>query len=262
MVHMDFFGFTTLFLDPLFLKALLSIILIDFVLAGDNAVVIAMAVQALEPKKRMSGIVLGSLAAVLLRVIFTFFAAQFLAMPVIKLVGGGLILWIAVKLMTDSNHEVKSGKNAASIWQAVWIILIADVTMSLDNILAVAGASHGSMPLLIFGFGLSIPLVVFASSLISKIMQNYPVVIWVGAAIIGNVGGGMMVTDPLIIKHLLAPHHLIVMEKGAVLANHHLVVGVEVVTTIGVILVAMFLRRRRKTAPASNSAAVKTNSLV
>lgn len=245
---MDLFGFSKSILDPLFLQSLLSIILIDIVLAGDNAVVIAMAVQSLEPKKRMNGIVFGSLAAVLLRVIFTFFAAHFLAMPVIKLVGGGLILWIAVKLMTDNNHDLKSQKNAASVWQAVWIILIADVTMSLDNILAVAGASHGSVPLLIFGFGLSIPLVVFASSMISKIMQKYPAVIWVGAAIIGNVGGGMMVTDPIIVKYLLAPHHLTIMDNGVTLANHHLVLVVEVATTLGVILLALFLRKRRKTA--------------
>jgi YjbE family integral membrane protein len=233
-------------LNPLFIKALFSIILIDIVLAGDNAVVIAMAVQSLEPKKRMTGIVFGSMAAVLLRVIFTFFAAHFLAMPVVKLIGGGLILWIAVKLMTDNGHEIKSRKkNAASVWQAVWIILIADVTMSLDNILAVAGASHGSVPLLIFGFGLSIPLVVFASSLISNIMQKYPFVIWIGAAIIGNVGGGMMVTDSIVIRHLLTPLHLIVMKNNTAFANHYLVLGVEAAATIGVILLSVFIRRRR-----------------
>lgn len=232
-------------LNPLFIKALFSIILIDIVLAGDNAVVIAMAVQSLEPKKKMTGIVFGSMAAVLLRVIFTFFMAHFLAMPVVKLIGGMLILWIAVKLMTDNGHEIKSGKNAASVWQAVWIILIADVTMSLDNILAVAGASYGSVPLLLFGFGLSIPLVVFASSLISKIMGKYPVVIWVGAIIIGYVGGGMMITDSIVIKHLLAPHNLIVVKNGGLLANHHLVLGVETAAAIGVILVSLFIRRGR-----------------
>jgi YjbE family integral membrane protein len=245
---MDLYAGISSIFNQNFLQSLISIILIDIVLAGDNAVVIAMAVQSLEPGKRLTGIIFGSLVAVLLRVIFTFFAAHFLAMPVVKLVGGMLILWIAVKLMTDNDQKMKSDKKAASIWQAVLIILVADVTMSLDNILAVAGASQGSVPLLIFGFGLSIPLVVFASSLISKTMQKYPMIVWVGAAIIGNVGGGMMVTDGIVVKHLLTPMHLIVMKNGTVFANHYLVLGVETATTIGVILVAVFLRRKQRTA--------------
>jgi predicted tellurium resistance membrane protein TerC len=117
--------------------------------------------------------------------------------------------------------------------------------MSLDNILAVAGASHGSISLLIFGFSLSIPLVVFASSLISKIMQRYPVIIWAGAIIIGYVGGGMMVTDSIVIKHLLAPQGLIVVKNGGLLANHHLVLGVETAAAVGVMLVSFFIRRGR-----------------
>jgi YjbE family integral membrane protein len=242
---MDFLGNAAPLFSPLFLKALLSIIMIDIVLAGDNAVVIAMAVQSLEPKKRMRGIVFGSMAAVILRVVFTFFAARLLTMPAVKLVGGALILWIAVKLMTDHESKPKQGRNAASVWQAIWIILVADFTMSLDNILAVAGASHGSIALLIFGFGLSIPLVVFASAMISTIMNTHPVVLWIGAAIIGNVGGGMVISDNLVVRTILAPHNLAITKNGVLLPNHHLELVVEIAATIGVILTAVFIRRIR-----------------
>jgi YjbE family integral membrane protein len=245
---MDFTSLVTSILNVQFLTALFSIITIDIVLAGDNAVVIAMAVQSLPKKQQFKGIVFGSLAAVLLRVFFTFFAAQMLTMAFVKLAGGMLILWIAVKLTADGNHEAKTGKNATSIWQAVWIILVADVTMSLDNILAVAGASHGNLSLLIFGFGLSIPLVVFASTMISKLMGKYPVILWFGTAILGKVGGGMMITDTGVIKYLLAPHNLSVMKNGAIHADYRLVLAIEVAAFTGVLLTALFLRRNRNPA--------------
>jgi YjbE family integral membrane protein len=242
---MDIAGTLAPIMSIHFLTALLSIILIDIVLAGDNAVVIAMAVQSLPRKQQTKGIVLGSLAAVLLRIFFTYFAAQMLNLPFIKLVGGMLILWIAVKLMIDTGREAKPGKNVTSVWSAVWIILIADLTMSLDNILAVAGASHGSISLLIFGFGLSIPLVVFASTMISKLMRKFPAIMWGGAAILGKVGGGMMITDGIVVKHLLAPHNLAVMKNGAQLANGYLVIGFEVATTVVVLLTAAALLRAK-----------------
>jgi YjbE family integral membrane protein len=179
--------------------AILQIVLIDVVLAGDNAVVIALAVRQLEPKQRFMGIVLGSGAAVLLRVGLTMVAAQLLAMDYIKLVGGVLVFWIAVKLLRDNTGEKGEahGKAASGLWSAVWLILIADITMSIDNVLAVGAASKGSKALLWFGLGLSIPLVVFTSNLLSKLMDRYPIIVWIGSAILGKVGAEMIVSDHL-----------------------------------------------------------------
>lgn len=182
------------------LWAILSIVLIDIVLAGDNAVVIALAVRTLPPKQRLMGIALGSAVAVVLRVGLTFVASQLLAVNYVKLIGGLLILWIAVKLLADNTGDEPEGKAAGGLWQAVWLILVADVTMSLDNVLAVAGASKGSLPLLIFGLALSIPLVVFTSNLLSKLMDRYVAIIYVGAAILGKVGGEMVMSDQLTVK--------------------------------------------------------------
>jgi YjbE family integral membrane protein len=176
--------------------AVLSIVLIDVVLAGDNAVVIALAVRQLQPRQRLMGIMLGAGVAVALRVVLTFFAAQLLAVNYIKIAGGLLVFWIAVKLLHENTDEPE-GKSAAGLWSAVWLILVADITMSVDNVLAVAAASKGSFALLMFGLGLSIPLVVFTSNLLSKLMDRYPIIVWIGAAILGKVAGEMVVTDKL-----------------------------------------------------------------
>ena len=183
-----------------FVIAFFTIVVIDLILAGDNAVVIALAVKSLPRKQRLKGIAFGAGAAVILRVILTFFAAQLLQIQFVKFVGGVLIIWIAVKLLIEGAHEDEIPEEAGSIWQAVWIIVIADLTMSLDNVLAVAGASGGNLFLLIFGLGLSIPLVVFASNFLSRLMDRYPFVIYIGAAILGRVGGEMMMTDPIVVR--------------------------------------------------------------
>jgi YjbE family integral membrane protein len=188
--------------DWAFFSALMSIVIIDLILAGDNAVVIAMAVRSLPHDQRKKGIIFGSGAAVLLRVILTFFVAQLLQLNYVKLAGGALILWIAVKLFVEGAPEEKQDRNATTIWQAIRIIVIADITMALDNMLAVGGASHGNMFLLLFGLGLSIPLIVFTSNLLSMLMDKYPVIIYIGAAILGKVGGEMMITDPFTVKLL------------------------------------------------------------
>src|SRR4030065_842189 len=176
-------------LDWAFFSGLLSVIMIDLILAGDNAVVVAMAVQNLQGKQRKWGIALGAGAAVLLRVICTFFAAQMLKVALLKFVGGALIAWIAVKLLVQG-HEDENIKEAGNIRQAVKLIVIADIVMSLDNMLAVAGASKGNMFLLIFGLGFSIPLVVGTSALLSMLMDKYPIIITIGAAVLGKVAGG------------------------------------------------------------------------
>ena len=189
-----------------FFIAVMSIVLIDLVLAGDNAVVIAMAVKNLHGKKRTLGITLGAGGAVLVRVACTFLVAQLLNMPYVKLVGGAVIIWIAVKLLTETADEECHGKEAQDIWQALWIIIVADMSMGIDNMLAVGAASHGNLFLLLFGLILSIPFVVFMSTMLAKLMDRYPIILWIGAALLGKVGGEMMATDPFVVELLHPPH--------------------------------------------------------
>lgn len=211
--------------------AILSIVLIDIVLAGDNAVVIALAVRRLEKRERLWGIIFGSVVAVVLRVGLTFIAAQLLAISYIKLIGGLLILWIAVKLLLDNTGEQAGKGEAKNLWQAVWFITMADITMSLDNVLAVAGASKGSIGLLLFGLGLSIPLVVFTSNLLAKLMDRYSILIYIGSAILGKVAGEMIMTDRFVTT-TLNPEPWVV----------HVV---ELAMAVGVIAVALLLRPRK-----------------
>ena len=219
---MDLGIFGSITLDATFFSSLLSIVIIDIILAGDNAVVIAMAVRSLPPEQRAKGILFGSAAAVLLRVVLTFFVAQMLMISFIKLIGGALILWIAVKLFVEGAPEEQGKKEAANIWQAIRIIVIADITMALDNMLAVGGASHGNLFLLLFGLGLSIPFIVFTSNLLSILMDRYPIIIYMGAAILGKVGGEMMITDRFV--------------EGLIEPNKFVQYGVEAFFAAGVIV--------------------------
>ena len=215
-----------------FLFDLISIVLIDILLAGDNAVVIAMAVRSLPESKRRIGIVVGAGGAVVLRIALTFWAARILEIAFIKLTGGVLILWIAVKLLTDAAGDQETKYQARSTGQAIWMILMADVTMSLDNILAVAAASKGNLWLLIAGLGLSISFVVFTSSLLARIMDRYPVVLWLGAAILGRVAGQMLITDPWVGRWLHPAEAVII--------------GVQVFFVAVVLGVGVIARRRAK----------------
>jgi YjbE family integral membrane protein len=191
-------------LDWAFLLGILNIVIIDLILAGDNAVVIAMAVRSLHRRQRRWGILLGAGAAVVLRVALTFFVAQLLEISFIKLAGGVLIAWIAIKLFIEGAPE-QEDREARTLWQAVRLIVIADITMSTDNVLAVAGASHGNLFLLIFGLALSIPFVVFTSNLLAMLMDRYPIIIYLGAAVLGRVAGEMIFTDPVIVRWLQLP---------------------------------------------------------
>lgn len=237
--------------DAGFAVSLLSIIMIDLVLAGDNSIVIAMAVQSLPKDKRFKGILFGAFAAVLLRVIFTFFASQLLEISFVKLIGGALILWIAVKLLVDTGDHARKRDGAKSVWGAVWMIIVADLTMSLDNILVVAGASHGSLPLLLFGLGLSIPLVIFASTMISRLMERFRIVVWIGALILGKVAGEMMVTDPWLVKSFWATYGLT--EQGhAMMDLKHYVIWIAEAACVAIVAVypalLRFMHRRQETA--------------
>jgi len=184
-----------------FLLAMLNIVFINIILSGDNAVLIAMAVRGLPKEQRKKGVFWGTAAAVLLRVVLTFFVALLLGVPFLKLVGGALILWIAVNLLMEQGSDEEEAQTT-TLRQAIKIIIIADLTMSLDNVLGVAGAAGGNMFLLLFGIGVSIPIVILSSNLISTLMDKYPIIVVIGAAILGRVGGEMMITDPIVEKWL------------------------------------------------------------
>lgn len=210
-------------LDWTFFFGIFNIVIIDLILAGDNAVVIAMAVRSLPRKQRQWGIVLGAGAAVLLRVAITFFVAQLLIIQFVKLAGGILIAWIAVKLFIEGAPE-QAEREAKTLLQAMWLIVVADVTMSTDNILAVAGASKGNLFLLLFGLALSIPFVVFTSNLLSMLMDRYPIIIYLGAAVLGRVSGEMIFSDPWVVAWLQPPHWFAYLMEG-VFAVGVIVVG-------------------------------------
>lgn len=177
-----------------------SIILIDLLLAGDNALVIAMAVRALLQRQRRIAITFGAAVAVVLRVIITIAAAKLLGVEFIKLLGGAFVIWIAVKVLADASAPPAAAAAPGRFLQAIWFIAFADITMSIDNVLAVAGAARGSVPLIIFGLCVSIPFVVFSSNLIAVLMDRYPVILYLGSAILGKVGGEMVLTDPVVVR--------------------------------------------------------------
>jgi len=181
--------------DSTFLLALLQIIWINILLSGDNAVVIALACRSLPPRERKIGIMLGAGAAVLLRIIFTLMVVWLMEIPYLKLIGGVLLLWIAVKLLTDETDEA-SVKESDTIWNAVRTVAIADMVMSLDNVIAIAAAAKGSTALIIFGLCLSVPLIVFGATLVITLLQRYPLLVWAGAGLLGWVAGSIMVSDP------------------------------------------------------------------
>ncbi len=182
--------------STIFWVAVGQIILIDIVLSGDNAVVIAMACRNLSTEQRRKGIFWGVAGAVGLRVLLTVFAALVMNLPWLKLVGGFLLVWIAVKLMLPEEEEGHDIKASGNLWGAVKTIIVADFVMSLDNVIAVAGAAHGSLALLLFGLAVSIPLIVWSSQLILHWMERYPSIVLFGAGLLGYVAGQMILSDP------------------------------------------------------------------
>ncbi len=225
--------------------AIFNIVWIDIVLAGDNAVVIALAVRSLPPRQRRLGIVFGAGAAVILRGILTVATTHLLSVPFLKLVGGLLILWIAFKLLRQNEGEQESDKvGAQGVWQAVWMIIVADITMSLDNVLAVGGAAGGHNTLIIFGLALSIPLVVFGSNLISQLMSRYQIIVFLGAAILGKVAGEMMLTDPIVAGRGLPLWQKLTGAEDAILAYTWLRYNVEGALVLGIFLYG-WLRRKK-----------------
>ena len=181
-----------------FWAALGSIILANVLLSGDNAVVIAMAARGLPPGQQKKAILFGSGAAIVMRIVLTLVAVRMLGLPWLKLVGGVALLWVGAKLMSDEESEHARPTETLGIGAAIRTILLADLVMSLDNVLAVAAAAQGNTLLLVIGLAVSIPLIVFGSTLILKMMERFPLIITAGAALLGWLAGEMMLTDPAI----------------------------------------------------------------
>jgi len=192
------------FSSPGFWVAALQIIVINLLLSGDNAIVIALACRNLPPTQRKWGVILGAGAAVGLRIILTFFAIQLLTLPWLKIIGGILLVWIGVKLIADDSggeHEVKASDKLLA---AVWTITVADLVMSIDNVLGVAAAAKGSLFLLIFGLVVSVPIVIGGSQIIMKLIERFPLLVVAGGGLLGYVAAEMMITDPVVIDQVKA----------------------------------------------------------
>jgi YjbE family integral membrane protein len=181
-----------------FWVGLWQIILVNIVLSGDNAVVIALAARSLPPHQQKKAIAWGAGAAVVMRIILTIIAVEMLKWPWLKLIGAVLLLWIAVKLLVPEDGGGDGIESSDNLWAAIKTILIADLVMSLDNVIGVAAAAKGSMSLLILGLAISIPLVIFGATVLMKMMQRFPVIITIGAGLLGWVAGDMAATDPVV----------------------------------------------------------------
>jgi YjbE family integral membrane protein len=202
--------------SPEFWIALSQIILINIVLSGDNAVVIAMASRSLPPAQQKKAILFGSVGAIVLRVVLTFFAVYLLTLPYLKLVGAALLLWIGIGLLQEEDEE-KDLEGHSGLAAAIKTIVLADLVMSLDNVVGVAAAAKGNVPLLVFGLVISIPLIIFGSTLILKLMDRFPIIIVAGAALLGWVAGEMAISDPAIAAWSAERHalHTVVPALGA-----------------------------------------------
>lgn len=198
---------------------LIKIVWINIILSGDNAVVIALAARSLPPEQQRKAVFWGSGAAVVLRVLLTVVAAKLLALSFLQIVGGCLLLWIGFQLLSDGDDEEGESKTYGSLMAAVRTILIADLVMSLDNVIAVAAAAQGSTTLLVLGLAISIPLVIFGSTLMIKLMERFPLIVVLGAALIGWVAGETIAGDTAL-QGLVAAHpslHYVAAALGAIL---------------------------------------------
>ena len=191
------------YLTSSFLLSLLQIVWIDIILSGDNAVVIAMACRGLPERQRRIGVFAGAAAAALLRILFAVVISQLLAVPLLKVVGGLILLHIAVKLVQGEAEDESAVAAQSSLPKAIWTIVVADAVMSFDNVVAVAGAAKGHDELFIVGLALSVPLLVVGASLITRLIDRFPILIWFGGGLLGWVAGEMIATDRLVQQQMI-----------------------------------------------------------
>lgn len=204
------------FTSAAFWAALGSIIVANILLSGDNAVVIALAARALPPHQQKKAIALGSGAAIVLRVVLTIVASQLLRLPFLKILGSLALMYIGVDLLADGDDDGHVGEANTGLMAAVRTILVADLVMSLDNVLAVAAAAQGNTTLLVLGLTISIPLIIFGSTLLLKVMERFPIIVTLGAALLGFLAGEMLLSDPAITDRLGDVPHLVVNIAGAI----------------------------------------------
>jgi YjbE family integral membrane protein len=233
------------FFSSQFLLSLLQIVWIDILLSGDNAVVIALACRSLPPHQRRLGILLGAGTAVGLRIVFALVISYLLGVPYLRVIGGLLLFWIAVKLVVGEGEDGHEIAEADSLWKAVRTIAIADAVMSLDNVVAIAAASRGHPELFIFGLLLSIPLIMVGATLITTLITRFPIFVWAGAALLGYIAAEMIVTDPAVLGwlsgnagHLVVPdaHHPAGIGPSGPLHYGAAAVGAVIVVGLGFIL--------------------------
>jgi len=188
--------------DPGFWIRLLEIGFLNLLLSGDNAVLIALAVRSLPKRQRVLGQIWGTLGAIVLRLAFVGIVSRLLELAFLRAAGALVLLWIAYKLVQPEGGEPEAGRHGRSFWHAVWLILVADVTMSLDNVLAIAAAARGDMMLVSIGIAMSVPIVIVGSSVLATLMNRYPAIIWVGGGVLGFVAGEMLLDDPVVLRAL------------------------------------------------------------
>jgi YjbE family integral membrane protein len=228
--------------QPAFWLAVLEVIWINIILSGDNAVVIALACRTLPPRQRLWGMMIGAGVASMLLIVFTGTVSALMSWPYVKLIGGCALLWVAVKLVApagnDGDGRVEAGND---LWRAVKIVVVADIVMSLDNVLAVAAAAEGhegKYALLVLGLAVSIPIVIAGSALIMALLERFPLIVWLGAALLGRISGQLFFTEPLI------EHYLSYLDEPALVK-----MGIAFQVLGAVIVVAAGLVRRRSRQP-------------
>jgi YjbE family integral membrane protein len=233
--------------DPAFWIAVGQIIMIDILLGGDNAVVIALACRKLPPAQRTKGIIWGTAGAIILRVILIFFALTLLAIPFLKLVGAILLVWIGVKLLAPDEDGHGDISASDKLWAAVKTIIVADLVMSVDNVIAIAGAAQGAgehqMVLVIFGLVVSIPIIVWGSQLVIKLMDRFPMIITAGGMLLGWIAGTMAVTDPAIVGHMPLASELVQGKLPEVVAS--VKYGAGVAGALLVLAIGVVVKRKR-----------------
>jgi YjbE family integral membrane protein len=190
------------FTHPAYWFAALQIIWINILLSGDNAVVIAMACRGLPHRQRVWGMILGAGVAVVLRIVFTAVVASLMLLPWLKIVGGLALFYIAVKLLVPEDEDKDEVEAVEHLWRAVRIVAIADIVVSLDNVIAIAAAAQGNVALLVIGLAISIPLIVAGAALVMALLDRYPILVWAGAALLGWIVGEVIVTDPVLHGYL------------------------------------------------------------
>lgn len=219
--------------SPLFWSAFGSIMIANIVLSGDNAVVIAMAARTLKPEQQTKAIFWGSAAAIVMRIVLTIVAIQLLTLPYLKIIGAVLLVYIGVDLLKGEDEGDDHGKEINGMAAAIRTILVADLVMSLDNVLAVAAAAKGNLPLLVLGLLVSIPLIIFGATLLTKVMERFPIIITIGAALLGFLAGEMLLTDPAVTAQF-----------GAI--NEHAVTAGGILGAVLVVALGTYLAKRQQ----------------